>query len=356
MIPLDEYEARQADEIAAWKSERPSLVMAAFRGVSRPLSRLLARIVPDETLRTVAAKAEELSQRYAAPEEIAQKAGVESLEDLRSWTLAECDALAATISAPAERRALVEGAVAGLGGIVTETLNVPILLAATLRSIFRIGHCYGFPLYSEIDRLFVLGILELSTADDPARRQALCRLLQELGADQAASLGNGKATGKGIHLNGLEQSLLEDLAIGAVPLVGDLTWMLMDYDFVRRVDITARRVFQERWLRKRGKVTEIFPAHASRRRSSVQGAVDLAAQLCYAGSYGLAFGLTFPATLAARGISSFENPVSQGARQGAAHAVRDADRFLESLRQGISTRVDRAPPADALGSSASPAS
>jgi hypothetical protein len=352
MIPLDEYEARQADEIAAWKSERPSLVMAAFRGVSRPLSRLLARIVPDETLGTVAAKAEELSQRYAAPEEIAQKAGVRSLDDLRSWTLAECDALAATISAPAERRALVEGAVAGLGGIVTETLNVPILLAATLRSIFRIGHCYGFPLYSEIDRLFVLGILELSTADDPARRQALCRLLQELGADQAASLGNGKA----IHLSGLEQSLLEDLAIGAVPLVGDLTWMLMDYDFVRRVDITARRVFQERWLRKRGKVTEIFPAHTSRRRSSVQGAVDLGAQLCYAGSYGLAFGLTFPVTLAARGISSFENPVSQGARQGAAHAVRDADRFLESLHQGISTRVERPPTPNALGSSASPAS
>jgi len=46
MVPLNEYEARQADEIAAWKSERPSLVMAAFRGLSRPLSRLAARVVP----------------------------------------------------------------------------------------------------------------------------------------------------------------------------------------------------------------------------------------------------------------------------------------------------------------------
>ena len=82
--------------------------------------------------------------------------------------------LAATVSAPAERQAMIEGAVAGIGGVVTETLNVPVLLAATLRSIVRIGHCYGYPLDSEIDRVFVLGILELSTADDPARRQASC--------------------------------------------------------------------------------------------------------------------------------------------------------------------------------------
>ena len=58
MVPLNEYEACQADEIAAWKSERPSLVMAAFRGLSRPLSRLAAKIVPDGTIRRVVAKAE----------------------------------------------------------------------------------------------------------------------------------------------------------------------------------------------------------------------------------------------------------------------------------------------------------
>jgi EcsC protein family len=329
MTPLDEYEARQADEIAAWKSERPSLVMSAFRGIGRPLSRLLARVVPDETIQSLATKAEELSTRYAAPEEIARKAGVNDLSELRTWTLAECDALAAAISAPAERRAMAEGAVAGLGGILTETLNLPILLAATLRSIFQIGHCYGYPLDSEIDRLFVLGILELSTADDPARRQAVDQQLRSLGNQTGDS-------SKAVPLDGLEESLLQDMALGAVPLVGDLTWILMDYDFIRRVDITARRVFQERWLRDRGKVTQIFPAHESHRRSSVQGAVDLAAQLLYAGSYGVAFGVTIPLALAARGISSVDNPIARGSRAGAAHAARDADQFLAKLRTGAS--------------------
>ncbi len=341
MVPLNEYEARQADEIAAWKSERPSLVMAAFRGIGRPLSHLLARIVPDETVRSLAAKAEAMSKSFVGPPEIACKAGLKDLSELRSWTLEECDALAATISATAERRAILEGAIAGLGGIVTATLNVPILLAATQRSIFRIGHCYGFPLDSEIDRLFVLGILELSTADDPARRQAVFHQLRDLGTDPATLPPDGKA----IPLDGLEETLLQDLAFGAVPLVGDLTWIPMNHDLIRRVDITARRVFQERWLRDRGKVTEIFPAPESRMRSSLQGGIDLVAQLCYAGSYGIAFGVTVPLALAAWGVSSFENPVARGARRGTALAVRDADRFLARLRASRSSRFAEPPSA-----------
>ena len=50
--------------------------------------------------------------------------------------------------------------------------------------------------------------------------------------------------------------------------------------------ITARRVFQERWLKDRGKVTEIVPAPESRRRSSLQGGVEHGGPVCYAGSYG----------------------------------------------------------------------
>ena len=310
MIPLNEYEARQADEIAAWKSERPSLVMTAFRGLGRPLSRLLARIVPDETLQTLAAKAEEFSTRYSAPDEIARKAGVGDLSELRSWTLRRVRFPCGNHQRVAERRAMAEGAVAGLGGIVTETLNLPILLAATLRSIFQTGHCYGYLLDTEIDRLFVLGVLELSTADDPARRQAVCQQLRDLGKSRSASPADGKA----VPLSGLEESLLEDMAIGAVPLVGDLTWIFMDYDFIRRWISTPAGVPGALASRPRQGNGDL-PGDDSLRRSSMQGAVDLAAQLLYAGSYGLAFGATLPIAVAARGIGSFENPIARAERR-----------------------------------------
>ena len=76
----------------------------------------------------------------------------------------------------------------------------------------------------------------------------------------------------------------------------------MDYDFIRRVDITARRVFQERWLKDHGKLDEIHPAPMSQRRSSLEGGIDVAAHLVYLGSFGVAFGVVFPLALIARGV------------------------------------------------------
>ncbi len=331
MVPLNEYEVRQADEIAAWKSERPSLVMAAFRGLSRPLSRLAARLVPDGAIHKVVAKAEAMSENLGGPAEIVRLAGVTDIRMLHDVTLEECDRLAVTISTPAQRRAMMEGALAGLGGVVTETLNIPLLLTPALRSIYRIGYCYGYPLDAEIDRFFVLAILELSTIDEPARRQALFEQLESLGTHRV----NGSTPARPVSMDSLEEDLLRDLAFGAVPILGDLTWIFMDYDFIRRVDITARRVFQGRWLKDHGKLEEIHPAPRSQRRSSLEGGVDLVAQLVYLGSFGVGFGLAFPLILIARGTSGLDNSLTRGVKQGAGDASRDADRFLLRIRSSM---------------------
>jgi hypothetical protein len=235
---------------------------------------------------------------------------------------------------------------------VTETLNVPLLLAATLRSIIRIGHCYGYTLDSEIDRLFVLGILELSTADEPARRQELFQQLEQLG--QAGPNGRSKSKKKLVDLDGVRMAMIEDLAFGAVPILGDLTSILMDYDFVRRVDIAARRVFQERWLKDHGKVEKIYPVAVSRRRSSLAGAADLLAQLTYVGSYSVAFGVTFPLAFVAMKTTAFDNALVRGFKQGAIDAAGDADRFLQ-VRAGASSAQAESSGAPASGLSIFPA-
>jgi hypothetical protein len=328
MVPLNEYEARQADEIADWKSERPSLVMAAFRGMSRPLSRLAAKIIPRATIRSILEQTENVSEKLDSRGEVARAADVKDIRALSKSTLQECDRLALSVSTPAERLALIEGAVAGIGGVVTETLNVPLLLAATLRSILRIGHCYGYVLDTEIDRLYVLGILELSTADDPERRGELFQQLEQL----APAGPKNSSPKQRMDLDGVRTAMLEDLAFGAVPILGDVTSIMMDYDFVHRVDITARRVFQERWLIDHRKVDRIYPSPVSRRRSSLQGGADLLAQLAYVGSYGIAFGVTVPLAVIAQGAASFDNSLVRGFKQGAIDACGDADRYLALAR------------------------
>ncbi len=331
MIPLNEYEARQADEIAAWKSERPSLVMAAFRSLSRPLSQLASRAVPHDRFQALVSKAETMSQRFGGPEEIARLAGVHDIGELRRRPLEECDRLAMTISSPAQREAMIEGAVAGLGGVVTEALNIPILLAAALRSIYRVGYCYGYRLDHETDRLYVLTTLELSAADDPARRQALFEQLKVLvqPEDQV------QPAIEQVSLDGVEEDLIEDLAFGVVPILGDVTSILMDYDFIRRVDISARRVFQE----------ALAQGSRQARRDLPRGREPEAKLLRGRHRSGLAPCLHWQLRDRVRrgvsphpdraGATGFDNSAARGVKQGAGAATRDAHRFASRLRSAM---------------------
>jgi hypothetical protein len=111
----------------------------------------------------------------------------------------------------------------------------------------------------------------------------------------------------------------------AVPLLGDLSAIVVDFAFLHQVDHTARRAFQERWLRDHGKVDRIRPAATSRRRSSILGLVRISREVAYMGGYSVGFGVTFSATLAARGAAALPpNAVVDGLRDGTDAAVRDA--------------------------------
>ena len=104
MVPLETDQARQFDEIAAWKSERASLVMAAFRRVAAPFLLSLARAVPDKTLLCWPCRPKRFPSRRRSTGN-PPRAAPKDLGGSHSWSLAECDALAAATSAVAERRA-----------------------------------------------------------------------------------------------------------------------------------------------------------------------------------------------------------------------------------------------------------
>jgi len=89
-------------------------------------------------------------------------------------------------------------------------------------------------------------------------------------------------------------SLLFQLEIfEEIPGLGALSGALLNLSLIRRVDGTARRVFQERWLRDNGKIRTIAPAvtHARHLASGWSGALGRAA---HAGIYALGFGAALP--------------------------------------------------------------
>ena len=113
-----------------------------------------------------------------------------------------------------------------------------------------------------------------------------------------------------------------------MPGIGAISGAVLNVTFMNRVDVTARRVFQERRLRDAGKVREIEPAEAPPRvlASGLAGALG---RLAYSGCYYVGFGAALPFYAAAAVIGPRDNALARGIRDGAAAAARGAERSLD---------------------------
>ena len=323
---LTEYEERAVMEIALWKAETPSRVARAFQVIRKPLNEVTGRVVTGSTVRSLCARVESLVEPQAGRDEIARAAGVGAVEDLAHRSLEECDQLAQDVSVHAQRRAIVESTAAGVAGIVGAALYIPVLLGAAIRAIRRIGHCYGYPLTTERDRHYVMGVLELATAEEPEVRQSIRARLYLLMHDPKMAP---------LELHGVRRAVAEDLAIEALPVLGEVAAVVLDYAFMRHVDNAARRVFQERWLRRRGKVLVIPPAEAGLRSQSLSVAWEVSREVLYLGSFGLGFVATLPVAAAAMVLKrSLPDPAIRGATDGARDAVASVDRLREGFGAG----------------------
>jgi hypothetical protein len=344
VVELTPYEAVQVEAISEWKSERPSTLAEVIRGLAWPLAKLVAKTVPRGQVARVVEAMAERAKEHDHVADILKMAGASSLAELRDRPLETCDALAAKVCVRAEHLALLEGVIPAIGNIAIPVVggatmgvvDVPILLEASLRAICRVGHCYGYPLESDADRDFMAGVLDLANADDPQERQAECEaVFRRLDPDAPSD--------RAVGVEGVEKAVADDLPLEALPYVGDVSSIFLDYAFVRRVDVTARRVFQERWLRDRDKVESIPPDPISHRRSSLEGVVNVAGELAYTGSYAVGFGVTFPAMLIGTGLAHLPGPAGAGIRDGAEAAARDAARSAESFRAGARDVLASAP-------------
>jgi hypothetical protein len=281
---LNRYEAEQVRQIAAWKSQLPNPLDELSRAIILPWARFLERIIPDRLVASIINWSYSLSHSIAGPKG-ATDAPKSPQSGLRS--LAECDALAWRVSALARTISLLEGAITGAGGIVTTLADVPILFVLSLRTIQKIGHCYGYAFDDLRDREYVLGVLITATAGSLGlKRERLDRLhglrdwlvemtQEEIVADELLSL------------------LFQIEVFEGIPGIGIVSGAALNVLFSRKIDITARRVFQERWLRDNGKIAAIEPA-AAPLHIVATGASAALARAAHSASYYTSFAVAYP--------------------------------------------------------------
>ena len=91
-------------------------------------------------------------------------------------------------------------------------------------------------------------------------------------------------------------------------------------------------MFQERWLRRGGKVLVIPPAEVGLSSQSLSVAWEATREVLYLGSFGLGFMATLPAVAGALVLRrSLPQPAIRGATDGARDAVDSVDRLCEGL-------------------------
>jgi hypothetical protein len=299
---LTEYEARQVQEIAAWKARPPNAFAEIFKRFSLAGANLVEKIIPDAFARMAIENCYGTAEFLAGAEDVMREAGVNDLAELRTRPLEDCDGVALRVGAVANFWATVEGAATGAGGVFTTILDIPLLFVLSVRTILKIGHAYGYPLDRKSDESFVMGVMVTALAGSLVTKQERLGDLREIEELLIEETQEEIVAEEALSL------LLQLEVFEGIPAIGTISGAFLNFTYMRRVDTTARRVFQERWLRDNGKVDDIEPmaAHALH---LVAGWPGTGLRAVYSTSYGLAFAAALPVCTIASLVQSVRGPM-----------------------------------------------
>lgn len=279
MEKLTSYERRQAEEIKAWKGEEPSVVSKTFGLAVEPLAWVVRKVVPEKAIRAALDFASKAGQWLADSQDILRDGEVEEISELRHKELKISDGLADVVHNWAIGIGVSEGVVTGAFGIFGAPADIPAIITIAMRTIHKIGLCYGYKCDAESDRKFVMGILAASGANSLEEKIAALATLRAIEvtiakqtwramAEKAAQAQISKEAGI-IAIRNLAKQLGVNItkrrALASIPGIGALVGGSVNGWYLKDVGWAARRAFQERWLIDNQKVLEIpRPAKPSR--------------------------------------------------------------------------------------------
>lgn len=287
-MKLTSYESDQISQIAAWKSKAPGPIAEIARKITQPGGKLIQKVLPEVFVRVPIEQSYRLAVKLAGKNDVKRRARVADLKDLRNKPLEDCDRLALETGLFSQVFATAQGAATGAGGVLTTVIDIPLLFILSVRTILKIGHCYGYALDRQRDQHFVLGVLIAAVSGTLATKRRRLDRIHELEDWLIEEM----------HEEVLAEELLSVLfqleVFEAIPGVGAISGAVLNLAFMRKVDETARRVFQECWLKDAGKVQSISPAPVHERNLAVGWAGALR-RVSYAGCYYAGFSVALPA-------------------------------------------------------------
>jgi DNA-binding transcriptional regulator YhcF (GntR family) len=261
----------QISEIRKWKAEEPSVVSQSFGVILSPITWLINKIVPVAAIQGVINFSSSAAEWLTDTKDILRDSGANTIDELKKHDLEKLDILANDVHNWAIGIAMAEGGATGIAGLPGMAVDIPSIIVLALRTIHKIGVCYGFETKTKNDKDFVLGILAASGANDMGEKIAALSTLRSIEVtiakqtwkkigEKAAQNQMGREAGI-LSIKSLAKQLGINLtkrkALQAIPFIGAIVGASVNGWYIKEVAWAARRAFQERLLIENQKIIEI---------------------------------------------------------------------------------------------------
>ncbi|MFB2836127.1 EcsC family protein [Floridanema evergladense] len=264
-IDLSEYEATQLTEIEEWLDKQKPFGIKELTGyVFQFLKKIVNFIVPSWVFKKIGTACEAATKNWQHDwQKIKPEAQVEEYTKLRYSKLEVCDRLSEQIINHSRKEAFAIGSFAALtelGNVIVGEVGDSIeTMTYGLKTIHRIGLCYGYAPESPQEQAFVWGIFNIATAQteqewEEARRtlQSLSLNLDKVNLEEGTveDLTEKKANRELIDsaVKGAIYTLTQSTASQLIPLYSFVVDTLGDMRLIEGIAKAAKREYQLRWL------------------------------------------------------------------------------------------------------------
>ena len=257
---MNAYEEGQYQEIVKWEKQSPNIAAQAINVALKPVSWVVGAVIPQKAIEGALTASNWLAESMTDKKDLLRDGGVQIIENLQHKDLELSDKMANSVHNWADVIVTAEGGGAGFFGLPGMVIDIPALITLSLRTIHKIGLCYGFECKTNADKMTMAGVLKeksvavatlqmmsVTIAKTTWKRISERALENKFGVDAAIMAIRTLAKQLGINIT-------KRKAAQAVPFIGAGVAAAMNLAFMNDVAWAARRSFQQRWLIVNGKV------------------------------------------------------------------------------------------------------
>lgn len=177
---INDYEKKQLAKIEKWQQEEPGVVAQAINLATKPIAWAVTKVITPNMLKGAILNADSIANSLTDKNDIIRDGGVNNINELRSKDLALSDKLSFNVSKWAVGIATAEGAATGATGILGMAADIPIVITLALRTIHKIGLCYGYECDNQDEQLFALNVMSAAGANSMQEKYASQLTIQRL--------------------------------------------------------------------------------------------------------------------------------------------------------------------------------